>query len=265
MRRYLGFFAGFPLVFAIGAGGGARAQVSQADLRALTERTVEDKSVRTTPPLIEPKGPTLTYNLGGLVPWQDLGGQSLRIPLEEQYRVTGIRIHRRSPQERERWEPALRAVEAEIQGMLEDIGTVPTLDPETERKVAARRARIDAVLHGALDEMARSSGRQGTLLVAEAAQPIPPMEVSLDADPSDGAISGIFAGPWELYRLQVEKGIKCVKAPDWVAMPRLKPEMIGYTYYFKARWPDDESKPQKWTVEAGGFVLRRNVGIVRRP
>ena len=177
------------------------------------------------------KDHSVHYDLGGVVNYVPPRDDLLAMPLQEQYTVTGIRLHRNGRQQRQFWTPVLKQVETEIGQMLDIVGRNGQDRAAKQDKLFACRERIESVYFRALNKLAQDQGgKAGPMSHAVAAETI-----TVRTDPPKGELARIGAGEWSFYLYFKDKGQ--VQKPQWESLPTGQVCLYGKNW-ISAKWPD---------------------------
>ncbi len=215
------------------------AQMSQADLREYTERAIRSGAVHIEKPFFtsvaDQNGHSYPFSLGGV---QESAFRStyagtglLAIPLQEQFRVTAIRLYRNDLNRRQWWAPRLRQVELEISKMLDAVNTLDYLDAEDE--IDLHNSHIEQLYY---DAMIDAGIIKPNTVFERCYQCAKFYKVQITAIPENGIVQYMPAGDWDLYKFRTERKGETIPTPPWITVQQDSIE-IGGKFYFSASWP----------------------------
>lgn len=246
MRHSLSFGMGSVICFLFTASV-ANSQVTQVELRQFTEDAVQNGTVAFAKPTIlwEPDHAGLI--LGGLLEThmnrQDQ--QPIEVPLRCQYIITGLRLYRTAPQQRQFWIPVLTRAEAKVSEMLQLVQSDSMSGKTLSRALSVKEHECLDILESEFEKLARSHGKQ---LAAPAPWNI--FTVEITTVPEGGQVSFIDSGRWELWNFLASQGIQHPK-PQWTAIKQT-PARLGGMYWFKVEWPNRPPRILRTEVTQSG-------------
>lgn len=237
--------------------------IKQSELRAYTEYAMKKGYVNYEPPVLRWDDNGVRYNLGGVVYYTPPRDEWLKIPLAEQYIVTGIRLHRTSPRQRRFWNPVLERVEVKIGEMLKAISTEKQEPDDLIKHLNSIHKQIHSLYFDELNELARKQG--GIAVYFDIVHPcrVQLKPITLNVIPANGELARITAGDWSWY--QRFKDNEPIQKPQWESLATGDYVFLYGKNWIWAKWPDgrhwvkmiDFGSAKSVTVKPGGVDLRR--------